>query len=429
MVASSLEREAGIGFGVRLPFGSRYGFVMNSCTRRGRPTLSAARYSLRTFGSFSLRSLPDGSPVPLEPKRLALLVFLASPRPGELRARDDVAGVFWPEASDPDAHNALRQSLHYLDRNLGTGILAGRRRVLIGIEEGAIAYDAADFQAALDAGELETALRTYRGEFLATFRVDGPRELEDWVENRRERLRRQAVGAAVRIATLKEEAGDVATASRWFARALRMAPYDEEILRQRLELLLKRGDPARAMTVYRKFARRLERDLDMLPEVETRRMVMEDGDGNLEITREELRSARKELRNAREELRERKHQLADSRAFLQALLSSARNGVAIVDLELRVVAWNEASEALWGVPSSAAVDRRLEELDIAIPLNDVASPLREVAEGKRRRWETRLEARNRHGRAIRVGVRCVPFVDESGEPRGAVILAEEAEEA
>lgn len=327
----------------------------------------------------------------------------------------------------------MRQSLHYLERHLGAGILAGRGRDLIGIEEGAIAYDAADFESALDTGELEAALRKYRGEFLATFRVDGPRELEEWVENRRERLRRRAVGAAVRIATLKEEAGDVTSASRWFARALRMAPYDEEILRRWLELLLKRGDPAKAMTVYRNFARRLERDLDMVPKEKTRRIVMEDressSDEKLEAASEELQSVREELQSVRQELRERKHQLADSRTFLQALLSSARSGVAIVDPELRVVAWNEASEALWGVPSSAAVDRRLEELDTAIPMNDVASSLREVAEGKRRRWKTRLEARNRHGRAIQVGVRCVPFVDEGGEPRGAVILVEEAEEA
>ena len=368
-------------------------------------------YELRTLGSASLRARDGDEPVPLEPKRFALLVYLASPRPGRLRARDDVVGTFWPDASQHHANNALRQSLHYLKRRLGEGVLAGGGRDMIGVAEGAIACDAAEFEDALDDGDREGALEIYRGEFLATFRTDGPRALQEWIESRRERLRRLAVAAAVDVARREEEFGALASASRWFARALEIAPYDETIVRSHLEVLLKQGDTAGVTAQYRRFAERLARDLDDTPEEETRRMGTK-GTG----------TSRELEKDARNELEARTLPLPESKALLQALLANTRSGVVIIGPDLRVFAWNETMRRLWGLDPDEAIRKRLPELGIEIPAE---SPIRECAEGKRKLWEGAIVVEREPGRAIEIRGRCAPFVDENGDHLGGVLFVEE----
>ena len=69
-----------------------------------------------------------------QPKRLALLAYLAAARPFGPHRRDVLTGLFWPELDDTRARAALRQALHGVrktleDRNaMGTGTASLRLR-------------------------------------------------------------------------------------------------------------------------------------------------------------------------------------------------------------------------------------------------------------------------------------------------------------
>ena len=81
--------------------------------------------SLQLLGGLALR-LED--PVEAEallaqPKRVALLVYLALEAPGTWHRRDRIVGLLWPDADQERARNSLRQSLHRLRRALGDGML------------------------------------------------------------------------------------------------------------------------------------------------------------------------------------------------------------------------------------------------------------------------------------------------------------------
>ena len=58
-----------------------------------------------------------------QPKRVALLAYLAAASPRRFHRRDSLVALFWPDLDQEHARAALRQSLHILRRSLGEGAL------------------------------------------------------------------------------------------------------------------------------------------------------------------------------------------------------------------------------------------------------------------------------------------------------------------
>ena len=66
----------------------------------------------------------------------------------------------------------------------------------------------------------------------------------------------------------------------------------------------------------------------------------------LETTDEELQSTNDELQTINEQLRQSTENLDGANAFLEAILTSLRAGVAVVSADLRVQEWNRQAEEL-----------------------------------------------------------------------------------
>ena len=68
---------------------------------------------LFTFGSVNLEGPEPGDfhGVLAQPKRLALLVYLAAARPFGVHRRDALLALFWPDLEDTRARDALNQAL------------------------------------------------------------------------------------------------------------------------------------------------------------------------------------------------------------------------------------------------------------------------------------------------------------------------------
>jgi DNA-binding SARP family transcriptional activator len=83
---------------------------------------------LRTLGVLDLR---DGNgneirSVLQQPKRLALLAYLALASPRRHHRRESLLAMFWPELDEEHARAALRRSLYYLRTGLGREVIAAR---------------------------------------------------------------------------------------------------------------------------------------------------------------------------------------------------------------------------------------------------------------------------------------------------------------
>jgi serine/threonine-protein kinase len=236
-------------------------------------TTDPGRLELRLLGEADLRRSdgPELTDVVRQPKRLAILAYLAVEGPGRFHRRDSLLALFWPEMDDHHARASLRRTLHFLRTHLGDGALDARGDE-IAVSE-AVWSDVAALGEALDEGRLEAALDLYRGDLLAGFFVPTAPGFERWLDGERERLRRLASGAAWQLAEAREAAGDVVGAGTFGRRAAALAPDDEVALRRMLALFDRLGDRAAAVQVYDDFARRLKSELDLDPSPETRAMV------------------------------------------------------------------------------------------------------------------------------------------------------------
>src|SRR5256885_3207842 len=190
---------------------------------------------LRILGGLNLLGAGgrELSSVLAQPKRVALLAYLAAATPRRLHRRDSLLALFWPELDQEHARAALRQALHGLRHALGDGVLVTRGDEDIGLDAERIRCDAVDFARAAQDGRPADALDLYRGDLLEGFFIRGTPEFEQWLEDERARLKAVALRSATLLAERSEERGGLAESAQWSRRAPPIAPLDEPALRDR----------------------------------------------------------------------------------------------------------------------------------------------------------------------------------------------------
>ena len=225
---------------------------------------------LRTLGALDLKRA-DGRAahsILAQPKRLALFTYLAVHLDGS--RRDSLVALFWPDLDTPHARGALRQSLRFLRRELGDGILNGHSDEAIGFEPGTVWSDVVAFQRACETGRPADALQLYRGGFLDGFFVaGGTPELEQWIESERTRLRQLAARAAADLAERAAGEGDMALAVHAARQGVALDLDDEGAVARLIKLLDWSGDRAGALSAFEAFRRRLQKEYDATPSPET----------------------------------------------------------------------------------------------------------------------------------------------------------------
>ena len=230
---------------------------------------------LHTLGSLDLVAR-DGRrllSVLTQPKRIALLAYLAIGSHSGFKRRDSLLGVFWPDSDQERARHALRQAIFVLRRGLGASVLVSRGDEEIGLDPGQLWCDAVAFEATIDGGEGASALDHFSGDLLPGFYVSDSPGFERWLENQRRRLRRRASDTAWSLSEQREQEGDAPGATTWAHRALDYSPLDEASLCRLMELLDRLGDRAGAILAYEGFARVLATEYEAEPAPETQALI------------------------------------------------------------------------------------------------------------------------------------------------------------
>ncbi|MGQ0814311.1 MAG: BTAD domain-containing putative transcriptional regulator [Gemmatimonadota bacterium] len=227
----------------------------------------------RLFGQAALQS-DDGHELPAvlaQPKRLALLAYLAAARPAGFHRRDKLLGMFWPDLDQERGRAALRQSLYTLRQALGNDTLVTRGDGEIRVNPEILSCDVVQFRNRL-AHDPAAAAALYTGDFLSGFFIPEAPEFERWLEEERWLLRREAASAAWTVAeSMREDAVDAA--ARWAARAAALDPFNEAAVRRLMTLLANSGHRASALEIYQNFERLLARELDTAPSAETEKLA------------------------------------------------------------------------------------------------------------------------------------------------------------
>ena len=90
-----------------------------------------------------------------QPRRMALLAYLAVATPRGFHRRDHVLALFWSEHDLEGARSSLNRAIYFLRRELGDGIIVSRGADELGLDFRAFWCDAAAFDDALDRNGLE----------------------------------------------------------------------------------------------------------------------------------------------------------------------------------------------------------------------------------------------------------------------------------
>jgi DNA-binding SARP family transcriptional activator/TolB-like protein len=243
---------------------------------RGFPSLPAlSTFEFRLLGRVSARAEAgrEAAAVLAQPKRVALLGFLAAGRPRGFHRRDALLALFWPEADQEHARSSLRKSVHFLRQQLGPEAIVSRGDEEIGLDFNRCWCDVVAFEESLEEGRWEDAAELYQGDLLPGLHLSDVPEFERWLEETRTRLRAQAVRAVRQLTDLECAQGRISAAARWARRSVELSPYDEAGTQRLLRLLSKEGDRGGAVLAYEQFAQRLSADLELEPSADTRALI------------------------------------------------------------------------------------------------------------------------------------------------------------
>jgi two-component system, chemotaxis family, CheB/CheR fusion protein len=159
-------------------------------------------------------------------------------------------------------------------------------------------------------------------------------------------------------------------------------------------------------------------------ELETTNEELQSTNEELETMNEELQSTNEELETTNGEMGRRGEDLRRINALLESILSGLEVGVVVVDPDLRVIAWNNRAEDLWGLRADEVRNRHILNLDIGLPVEQLRMPIRASLAGERN-TSLVLDATNRRGRSIRCKISSTPLASGDGDTHGVILLMEE----
>jgi two-component system, chemotaxis family, CheB/CheR fusion protein len=163
-------------------------------------------------------------------------------------------------------------------------------------------------------------------------------------------------------------------------------------------------------------------------ELETTNEELQSTNEELETINEELQSTNDELQTVNDALRERSMELDKVNDFLDAIMTSMRVGLIVIDPEMRVLVWNHCAEDLWGLRRDEVVGEHLLNLDIGLPLNELRPAVRNAMADAAFSSILTLAAVNRRGRRATIRVMCSSLRTTASVPQGAILVMEQAED-
>lgn len=232
--------------------------VNNELPARYRRLGESTTLQIHLLGDF--RVLYAGHPVVgLRRPRLQSLFAWLVLRAGSPQSRVGLAGRFWPESSQEQAHTNLRKTLLELRRALPDHdrYLCSDRATVEWRSDAPFSLDVMAFEQAATE-DIGRAIALYSGDLL-------PDCYDDWVVGERERLQRIYLSLLKEGVTQAEATGDVRTAIEYAERLRQLEPLREETYRTLIGLYERDGHDAAALRIYHLCASTLDRELGVEP--------------------------------------------------------------------------------------------------------------------------------------------------------------------
>jgi len=160
-------------------------------------------------------------------------------------------------------------------------------------------------------------------------------------------------------------------------------------------------------------------------ELETTNEELQSTNEELETMNEELQATNEELQSMNKELQDRGDELNQVNGFLESILATINGPVIAVDTDFKVLLWNPAAQALWGLQPGEGRGGSILALDIGLPVQRLKQPIRACLAGDADHSALTLGATDARGRALTVRVSITPLMASDKTIHGAILLTEE----
>jgi DNA-binding SARP family transcriptional activator len=202
------------------------------------------------------------------PKAVAFLAYLAIE--GRHVARTDLLHVLWPDKTERAARAALSQTIHTIRRftaPLEPFLISGD---LVGLDAITVRADITELRNQVSCITPEELLQYIGQDLMQGFLLSEPDTYTDWLEARRREFSTEMMDLGWRAA---QRASSALKALAILEHLARIRPYDEVLLRRRLELLTQSSDLGSALNLYETFRLKLADEFGNRPSPETVRLV------------------------------------------------------------------------------------------------------------------------------------------------------------
>jgi PAS domain S-box-containing protein len=229
---------------------------------------------LKVLGGVQLLKIGNGHSqrLAVQPKRAALLAYLAMKSAESPCSREVLLPLFWPDATEVRARGALRKALHELRTTLGEDVIVSASGDTLDVSFENFECDACEFLKHMSEGAILAAVSIYSGDLFSGY---SPPEgsLERWVSRQRGLFRARAYGATVHLASDEKRKGSWEPALFWARRAEDLADDPEEAARLVMSILDRSGNRAAALSRYASLTAELSKDFEIGPSAETQALA------------------------------------------------------------------------------------------------------------------------------------------------------------
>jgi DNA-binding SARP family transcriptional activator len=224
---------------------------------------------IRLIGPPRVTLLPTSSNAATDlcrPKAIALLAYLAVE--GREVSRAELLSVLWPEKPERPGRAALSQVLHTIRTFAAPSDPIAASGDYVALNWAVVRADIREFRIHVAAGGRSAMPSEPCPELLQGF-ISESDTYTDWLDKKR---REFALELADILWSAAEEAPH-GEALELLERLARLRPFDEVVLRRRLERLEQLSDFGSALQLYEEFRRKLSTDLGTRPSAETLRVA------------------------------------------------------------------------------------------------------------------------------------------------------------
>jgi DNA-binding SARP family transcriptional activator len=220
------------------------------------------------LGPFVIES---DSPVGKVPKKARALLACLAAQGGQAVSRERLANLLWPDHRSEEARHSLRNCLLQLRKALGPGAAL---HLVTDHADCRLQHVLERLSRSPHRSELQAAVDTYRGEFLANLDLNSE-PFQEWLAAERDRTLAVVCDVLHRLITEQDAADELEAAIQSGRRLVALDPLSEVGQRALIRAYARVGRRAAALRRFKSYAETLERELGVAPDAETQALAKE----------------------------------------------------------------------------------------------------------------------------------------------------------